>query len=118
MYEFPDLIRQLPRADIPVDGLKAHLLQGEDRQVLFMVFALDARVPAHSHGPQWGTVLDGSIELTVGGVERTYAKGDSYFIPSGVEHSAVIHAGYADITVFGERDRYGTVQSGESEHSL
>ena len=106
MYEFPDVIRDLPRADIPVEGLKAHLLQGENRQVLFMVFLLDAEVPPHSHGSQWGTVLDGQIDLTIGGEQRTYAKGDSYFIPAGVEHSAVIHAGYADVTVFEDRDRY------------
>ena len=106
MFEFPDLIRRLPRADIPVEGLKTHLLQGEDSQVLFMVFLEDAQVPPHSHGSQWGTVLDGRVDLTIGGVLKTYGKGDSYFIPAGVEHSAVIHAGYADVTVFEDRDRY------------
>ena len=106
MFEFPDLIRSLPRADIPIEGLKAHLLQGDDQQVLFMVFLQDAKASAHSHGSQWGTVLDGRMDLTVGGVERTCVKGDSYFIPCGVEHSAVIHAGYADVTVFEDVDRY------------
>ena len=106
MFEFPDLIRRLPRADIPVEGLKAHLLQGEDRQVLFMVFHADAQVPPHAHASQWGTVLDGRIDLTIGAVRKTYGKGDSYFIPAGVEHSAVIYAGYADVTVFEDRDRY------------
>lgn len=106
MFEFPDLIRRLPRADIPVEGLKAHLLQCEDRQVLFMVFLQDVQVPSHSHGSQWGTVLDGRIDLTVDGVESTYVRGDSYFIPAGAEHSAVIRAGYADVTVFEDRDRY------------
>jgi quercetin dioxygenase-like cupin family protein len=109
VFEFPVLIRQLPRADIPVDGLKAHLLQGDERQVLFMVFLEDARVPAHSHGSQWGTVLDGRIDLTIDGVEHTYVKGDSYCIPAGVEHSAVIHAGYADVTVFEDKDRYSAL---------
>jgi quercetin dioxygenase-like cupin family protein len=110
MYEFPDLIRRLPRADIPIKGLKAHLLQGEDRQVLFMVFQLDAQVPPHSHGGQWGTVLDGRIDLTVSGVRHTYTKGDSYYIPEGIEHSAVVHAGYADVTVFEDRDRYAVLE--------
>jgi quercetin dioxygenase-like cupin family protein len=106
VYEFPALIRKLPRADIPIDGLKAHLLQGEDLQVLFMVFTREARVPPHSHGAQWGTVLDGTIELTVAGVKCTYSKGDTYLIQAGIEHSAVIHAGYADATVFEDKDRY------------
>ena len=106
MFEFPDMIKRLPRANIPIEGLKAHLLQGVDCQVLFMVFLQDAQVPAHSHGGQWGTVLDGRIDLIIGSVQKTYGKGDSYFIPAGVEHSAVIHAGYADVTVFEDPDRY------------
>lgn len=106
MKIFPDLITGLPGADVAIPGVTAHLLQGEGRQVLFMSFDRDARVPPHSHGAQWGMVLEGTIDLTVGGVERTYGKGDSYFIPAGIEHSAVVHAGYADVTVFADRDRY------------
>jgi len=106
MRVFPDLIIGLPRADVPVQGVTAYLLQGENRQVVFMAFEEDVRVPAHSHGAQWGVVLQGTIDLTVGGVERTYGRGDSYFIPAGMEHSAMIHAGYADVTVFADRDRY------------
>jgi quercetin dioxygenase-like cupin family protein len=106
MGVFPDLVSRLPRADIPIGGVTAHLLQGEDNQVLFMEFSKDVTVPPHAHGAQWGTVLDGRIDLTIDGVERSYVKGDSYFIPAGVEHSATVHAGYADVTLFEDRDRY------------
>lgn len=113
MEVFPDLITRLPRADVPIKGVTAYLLQGKDRQVLFMAFKRDARVPPHAHGAQWGVVLEGRIDLTVGGAERTYGKGDSYFIPAGTEHSSVIHAGYADVTVFADRDRYRPLQPAE-----
>ena len=106
MYEFPEFISQLPRADIPLDGLKAHLLQGDDRQVLFMVFTLDARVPPHFHGAQWGTVLDGAIDLTVDGVQRTYSKGDSYFIPAGTPHGGKLRPGFRAVDYFADPERY------------
>jgi len=103
---FPGFIASLPAADIPLDGLTARLLQAEGRQVLFMEFSKDAVVPEHSHAVQWGVVLDGEMELTTEGKTRTLVKGDTYFIPDGISHSAVIRSGYRDITVFGQADRY------------
>jgi len=103
---FPEMIRSLPLADIPLDGVTAFISQAENHQILFMEFGKDVEVPSHSHGDQWGMVLAGSIALTVAGRERTYGPGDNYFIPAGVEHSARIHAGYADVTFFADRGRY------------
>ncbi|MHC4365972.1 MAG: cupin domain-containing protein [Planctomycetota bacterium] len=105
---FPEPIRSLPEADIPLDGIKAYLSQAENHQILFMEFSKEAQVPEHSHEAQWGVVLAGKIDLTIDGVERTYTKGDSVFIPKGVKHSAKIHAGYADISFFNEKGRYST----------
>ena len=105
---FPGPIRNLPLADIPLDGLKAYLSQAENHQILFMEFAEDAEVPEHSHEAQWGAVLAGKIDLTIDGVERTYSKGDSVFIPKGAKHSARIYAGYADVSFFDQKDRYNT----------
>ena len=105
---FPDPIKNLPKADIPLKGLTAYLSQSETHQILFMQFKEDIELPKHSHESQWGIVLDGKIDLTVDGVVKTYSKGDRYFIPAGVKHSAKIHAGYADITFFNEKDRYKT----------
>lgn len=103
---FPEMIRSLPLADIPLDGVTAFISQADDHQILFMEFSEDVAVPTHSHGDQWGMVLAGSIDLTVAGQARTYGPGDHYFIPAGAEHSARIHAGYADVTFFADRDRY------------
>jgi quercetin dioxygenase-like cupin family protein len=103
---FPDAVRELPPADIPIQGLKAYLSQGDSHQILFMEFAEDVEIPEHSHESQWGVILAGRIELTIGGEHHIFGKGDHYFIPAGVAHAAKIHAGYADITFFNQPDRY------------
>ena len=64
---FPEPIRNLPQADIPIEGITSYLLQGENQQVVFMSFDKDVSVPEHSHEAQWGVVLDGESELTIGG---------------------------------------------------
>ena len=106
MSPFPDAIRRLPLAEVPLDGVAAYISQADDHQILFMEFDRDVEVPSHSHGAQWAVVVAGSLDLTIGGEERTYGPGDHYFIPAGVEHSARIRAGYADVTFFADRDRY------------
>jgi mannose-6-phosphate isomerase-like protein (cupin superfamily) len=103
---FPEPIRDLPEADIPLDGLKAYLSQADSHQILFMQFDEDVEIPEHSHESQWGVVLEGRIDLTIDGVERTYTKGDRVFIAKGARHSGKIYAGYADISFFNEPDRY------------
>ena len=103
---FPEPIRNLPEADIPLSGIKAYLSQAENHQILFMQFSEDTEVPEHCHESQWGVVLEGKTELTVDGVKRTYTKGDHMFIPKGAKHSAKIYAGYADISFFNQKDRY------------
>jgi quercetin dioxygenase-like cupin family protein len=103
---FPTFVIGLPRADIALDGLVAYLLQGQNHQVLFMQFDDDVEVPVHTHESQWSVVLRGCIDISLEGSTCTYGPGDSYFVSRGVAHSARIHAGYADITFFDQRDRY------------
>lgn len=107
---FPDPIRNLPEADIPLKGIKAYLSQSDTHQIIFMEFAEDIELPEHSHAAQIGIVLEGKIDLTIGGKKETYNKGDRYYIPEGVLHSGKIYAGYADITFFDEPDRYSRKQ--------
>ena len=103
---FPEPIRNLPQADIPFDGITAYLSQADDHQTLFMEFAKDVEVPKHSHEDQWGVVVAGKIDLTINGIEQTYSKGDSVFIPKGAKHSAKVYAGYADVSFFNQKDHY------------
>jgi len=106
MFDFPEAIRGLKEADVPFEGCKAYMVQGEGEQVLFMSFERDVELPVHAHEAQWGIVLSGRIDLTIGDRSATYAKGDNYYIPKGVSHGGRIHAGYADMTYFDQKDRY------------
>ena len=103
---FPDPIMDLPQVDLGIPGATAYLSQSDSHQMLFMQFDEDVKLPEHSHGPQFGVVLEGSIELVIAGAKQLFTKGDRYYIPGGVPHSGVIHAGYSDITFFAEPDRY------------
>jgi len=107
---FPEPIRNLPEADIPLEGIRAFLSQSETHQILFMEFEKDVALQEHSHGAQIGIVLEGRIDLTIDGTLKTFTKGDRYYIPEGVVHSGKIYAGYADITFFDEPDRYSQKQ--------
>ena len=51
---FPEAIRKLPEADIPISGLTAFLSQDKNHQIIFMHFSQDVEVPSHSHDAQWG----------------------------------------------------------------
>lgn len=103
---FPETIRNLPEADIPLDGITAYLSQSDTHQILFMQFEEDADLPEHSHAAQMGIVLEGKIELVIDGEKQSFVKGDRYYIPAGVKHSGKIYAGYADVTFFNEPNRY------------
>ena len=110
---FPESIRNLPEADIPIEGIRAYLSQSENHQIIFMEFEKDADLPEHSHAAQFGIVLEGRIDLNIDGNETTYTKGDRYYIPDGVTHSGKIYAGYADITFFNEPNRYSAKTQGK-----
>lgn len=103
VHFFPEPIRNLPEADIPLEGIRAYLSQSSDHQLIFMQFEKDVDLPEHSHATQVGFVLSGRIDLVIEGVKHQYGKGDMYTIPAGMTHSGKIYAGYSDITFF-----YGT----------
>jgi quercetin dioxygenase-like cupin family protein len=107
---FPKPILRLPVADIQIPGLSAYISQSDGHQILFMSFLQDVHIPEHSHEAQWGVVLAGCIDLTIAGQLSRYQKGDQYFIPEGVKHSAKIYAGYSDITFFDAPARYHSIQ--------
>ena len=88
-FEFADIIKLLPEADIPFKGIKGWLSRGEDHQIVFLELEAIGKVEEHKHGAQWGIVVEGEMDLTIDGITKTYRKGDSYFIPDGVLHSAV-----------------------------
>ena len=108
---FPNVVTNLPKADIPLPGINAYLSQSENHQIIFMEFSQDVELPEHFHEAQWGIVLEGKIDLVIDGEPKTFIKGDRYYIPKGVKPSGKIYAGYADSTFFDEKNRYKCIDS-------
>ena len=103
---YPEVIRRLPEADIPFEGVRGWLSQAENHQIVFFEIEAIGKVAEHKHGTQWGTVFEGEMELTIGGKTNTYKKGDSYFVPDGVLHSAVFKKKTFLMDFFADRERY------------
>ncbi len=105
---FPEHITRLPEAALPFPSsvVRTSVLQSENGQLIFFDVLQDLELPPHSHGAQWGTVLEGQIALTIEGATQTYKPGSSYFIPSGVVHSVKVLAGTKVIDFFEEKERY------------
>jgi quercetin dioxygenase-like cupin family protein len=103
---FPPVISTLPEIDSPLPGVRGWLVQGESRQVVFFQLQPGMEIPDHSHGAQWGVVLEGEIELTISGKARICRKGDSYDIPAGAVHSVRCPRGALAMDVFADAARY------------
>ena len=103
---FPKMLTKLPHADITFKGVKGWLSQAKDHQLVFMDIAPIGEVAPHAHGAQWGIVVDGEMELTIGGKKHVFGKGDSYFIPKGTVHSARFTTRTFVIDFFADRNRY------------
>ncbi|MDP3262266.1 MAG: cupin domain-containing protein [Tabrizicola sp.] len=105
---YPDFINALAAIDVPFpdDVVTTAVVRSDAALVVFFTFHKPMTLPMHSHGAQWGTVVEGEIELTIGGRTRIYRPGDSYSIPAGVQHGGTIAAGTRAIDVFEEADRY------------
>lgn len=106
MAGFPEIIRSLPEADAPFRDISVWLLRGPTASAIFVEARADSVVPEHSHGAQWGVVVAGELELTVGGTRRVYRPGEEYVIPAGVVHGARLKAGVRVIDFFDDPDRY------------
>ncbi len=105
-FDYPDFVQGLPEIDIRLEGVRGWLMQSKDRQVVFFDIEPIGAIPAHSHGPQFGIVLEGEMSLTVAGETHRYRKGDTYFVPAGVEHAAIFHTRFCAIDFFDEPARY------------
>jgi len=104
---FPNVITDLPEADVPFKGVKAWILQGEKHQLVFFEFESSAQVPEHSHDyPQWGMVIEGKMELTIDGKTRICEKGDEYVIPAQAKHYVRFLSKVRVMDFFSEKTRY------------
>ena len=103
---YPAMITRLPKIDISAPGIRGWTLQSGDYQVVFFEIDSFAKVPPHSHCAQWGLMVEGQMRLTIGQETKIYNRGDSYFIPEGVIHSATFLTKVYVIDVFDNPQRY------------
>ncbi len=103
---YPEMIQNLPQIDIPHIGITGWLLQGDGKQVVFFDIDNIDEMPSHSHCAQWGIMLEGEMSLTIGEETRIYRRGDRYYIPEGVTHSATFLSKVHVMDVFDDSKRY------------
>jgi quercetin dioxygenase-like cupin family protein len=103
---FPEIISGLPEADIPFKGVRGWLSQSDDHQIVFFEIEPIGEVAEHKHGAQWGVVFEGEMSLTINGETKTYRKGDSYYIATGVLHSANFTKKTWLMDFFADKQRY------------
>src|SRR6476661_6351674 len=73
----------------PATGVWMQSITGEKLMLNFVSMEPNAVVPLHNHiHEQCGTVLKGTIRLTIGGDTRDLTFGDAYVIPPNVIHGA------------------------------
>ncbi len=105
-FEFPDFIKDLPEVDTPYVGLRGLSAQSDRGQVVFNEADEEVDVVEHSHGEQWGVVLEGRVDFVIHGQKFSYYAGDTYYIPAGVPHGVKFFPGARSLDFFSERDRY------------
>ena len=73
---------------IPAEGIEMRVISGEKMTMVFFHVEPGAEIPEHSHPhEQMGTVLKGSIELTIDKDKRIVNQGEAYHVRSNVVHS-------------------------------
>ena len=85
----------------PASGVEIKALTGQKMSMVLFTIAPGADVPEHSHPhEQMGTVLKGSLELTIGGERKVVRPGDAWCIPPDVVHSGHCHDEAAEVLEF------------------
>jgi quercetin dioxygenase-like cupin family protein len=83
----PDIIKNLPEINMPIDSIKGHLIQGRSNQSVFFEVEAGTRIPTHTHAAEWGIVIEGEFEITIENEKTLYKRGDTFFVPENTPHS-------------------------------
>ena len=68
-------------------GVMARTFWGEKMLLSLLEFDPNSEVPNHTHPhEQGGMILEGELEMNIGGDARLLKPGDTYIIPGGIEH--------------------------------
>jgi len=101
---FPGSIRRLPRTNLAGADVFVHDADGS--QILFIEVPADrpaAVVATHTHDVEWGIVVEGEIEMTLGDRVERHGAGSTHLIPKGLPHSFRFAPGTSSVHYFVER---------------
>jgi len=74
----------------PVPGVTIWPMTGDRLMLIFVRIDPNAEVPLHHHiNEQVGTVIEGTMTITIRGESRAVTVGDAYLIPPNVPHSVI-----------------------------
>lgn len=94
---FPEIIDHIPLKDYGISGLIVHSDHTSTGTVYFVEADKEVPFPEHSHAAQWTIVVSGKCAFTANGETKTYVKGDTYYIPTGLRHQITLYPGYAEV---------------------
>ncbi|MDA0263386.1 MAG: cupin domain-containing protein [Chloroflexi bacterium] len=91
MSYFIDASSRNPMALVP--GARTRTFWGENMLLSLVEVDAGSVVPLHTHHhEQGGVILEGELEMGIGGEVKLLKPGDMYIIPGDVEHYAKAHA--------------------------
>lgn len=71
--------------------LRRTLVTGKSMMICEFILDAGVEIPPHAHPhEQVGYVASGKVRITVGSESFVLGSGDSYYAPSGVQHSAQV----------------------------
>ncbi len=103
---FPPEILNLPKVEVPVDGVQGFCMHDDEKQIVFFVFEEGVSFPDHAHCDQRGIVVSGEMTMEFDGETNLYQAGDSYEIPEGVVHRANFSTRTVLVDMSDAPDRY------------
>lgn len=94
-------VNKIKKVNIGGGILFQDLGKGSNMNVWHWNMADKSLVPCHTHeAEQFGYVIKGGFEMTIGNEKAALAAGDSYFIPSNVPHEFIAIGKTEAIDVF------------------
>jgi len=87
-YEFPKDFKEFE----PLPGIIVHSVSGRNVMLARITLKPKSEAPIHSHDEeQMGIIMEGEADYTIAGETKHLKKGDTYLIPSNIEHGVVSH---------------------------
>ena len=72
-------------------GIRAQLIGGENLMLARVALEPNGTVPEHAHPhEQYGFIVEGEVDFTIGGETRHLVPGDYYAIPGAVPHAVKV----------------------------